>query len=366
MTPLYLPGLNGIRAIAAFFVVFAHITQRLDKFGLDRFIFGSDPNGNTFGAFLAGIGVAMFFTLSGFLITFLLLSEKSSGSISLKNFYMRRILRIWPLYFFYLLICLVVIYFIDFESVSYNLWYYILIAANIPFIFGGTIPLLSHYWSLAVEEQFYLIWPILSKLISMNKMLLYLLVSFGVLMFAKVIFKFIDVKFGISEPFYFLYVNRYDCMIIGAIAAVIYYQKKSILLGYLTSKLSQTIALLIICFFCLNGTMGDIISHEVASVATVIIILSQIESSQLIISLENPLLNFLGKISFGIYVYHLLLIHLLSKVIHFTDLTNGLSYLFVYAIVISTTILISYLSYKFLESPFLKVKNNFAIIKSTN
>ena len=99
---VYLPGLNGLRAIAALAVVVSHTTLALNQFGLDSNIFGTGQDGKPKGLDLAGDGVSLFFTLSGFLITFLLLKEKETGSLKVRNFYIRRILRIWPLYYLYL------------------------------------------------------------------------------------------------------------------------------------------------------------------------------------------------------------------------------------------------------------------------
>src|SRR5436189_6466393 len=99
---IHLKGLNGIRTIAALSVVLSHTFKRFHEFGLKQ------SNGWDFAIF----GVTMFFTLSGFLITFLLLKEKETFSdINIKSFYVRRILRIWPLYYLYLIIVLAVLYF---------------------------------------------------------------------------------------------------------------------------------------------------------------------------------------------------------------------------------------------------------------
>lgn len=86
-------GLNGIRAIAAISVLISHMNESLSFFGLS----------NLQGLDLAGFGVTMFFALSGYLITYLLLLEKRDyARINVGQFYIRRILRIWPLYYFFL------------------------------------------------------------------------------------------------------------------------------------------------------------------------------------------------------------------------------------------------------------------------
>src|SRR5689334_17749998 len=105
---IHLPGLNGLRAIAALGVVISHITLALSYFNLDPTIFGTDKDGHPIGLLLAGFGVSIFFALSGFLITYLLLREKEVAPISVRKFYVRRALRIWPLYYLYLAITLLV------------------------------------------------------------------------------------------------------------------------------------------------------------------------------------------------------------------------------------------------------------------
>src|SRR5205823_8171304 len=106
-------------------VVFSHISLWCSPFGITPSHRGSD---------LANFGVTMFFCLSGFLITYLLVLEKGKSSVNVKNFYLRRILRIWPLYFSYLFICLIVIWFNQPQKLPGSLAFYFLLAANIPFI----------------------------------------------------------------------------------------------------------------------------------------------------------------------------------------------------------------------------------------
>ena len=146
----HLKGLNGIRAIAALSVVITHVVQGLEMFGLPRMR----------GLEIAGYGVTMFFTLSGFLITYLLLLEKEKyKDVNIKQFYIRRILRIWPLYYLYLLLSLVALFIYDSQVLNGNVIFYVLLLANVPFILGVQIPVIGHFWSLGVEEQFYLFWP---------------------------------------------------------------------------------------------------------------------------------------------------------------------------------------------------------------
>jgi Predicted acyltransferases len=170
-TRIFFPNLDGLRFIC-FFVVYLHhcylsffsYTEKSAPgfFQVQEFLF-------KYGT----LGVNFFFVLSGFLITFLLIKEKEfTGTIHIGNFYVRRILRIWPLYFLCLFIGFVVFPFIkkmggEVMSESANPWYYLFFAGN--FDYMNTWPtkpdaiLLSVLWSVCVEEQFYLAWPIILR-----------------------------------------------------------------------------------------------------------------------------------------------------------------------------------------------------------
>lgn len=139
------PELDGLRGLSIILVLLGHARPVVERFPL--------------AGELAGLGVLVFFGLSGFLITDLLVRERAvTGGVSLKNFYMRRVLRIFPAY--YLLILVVtVLWQLDLvdDLDSRSLAACVLYLRN---IFGRT-EILGHTWSLALEEQFYALWPTL-------------------------------------------------------------------------------------------------------------------------------------------------------------------------------------------------------------
>jgi len=111
--------------------------------------------------------------------------------------------------------------------------------------------------------------------------------------------------------------------------------------------------------------IASFIDNEILTVVTVIIILGQITKTSPL-SLENESFDFLGKISYGIYVIHPLLIFLYSKILSNITTYDGLNYLIVYSTILGTTILLSHLSYKYFESKFLKIKERkFSVIRSS-
>ncbi|MCW3117691.1 MAG: acyltransferase [Chitinophagaceae bacterium] len=165
----YFPNLDGLRTIACFMVFSFHaLGMGHNRLGirneyLEKFLL-TFLNGKT--------GVSIFFVLSGFLITLIILSEiKQNGEFNLGHFYIRRILRIWPLYFLVLLIVFVLLPVIDhFLSISHSTAdtrpaYYFTFLSNFDvlriFENGGTDFLPSTItWSVAIEEQFYLFWAL--------------------------------------------------------------------------------------------------------------------------------------------------------------------------------------------------------------
>ena len=352
---LFLPGLNGLRAMAAMSVVFSHIGHNLHRFGLPKFTWD-----------LAGFGVTIFFSLSGFLITYLLLLEKQKDNIiHIKNFYIRRVLRIWPLYFLYLSLALLVIYIENRNVVPGILACYIFLAANIPFILGHPLPYVAHYWSLAVEEQFYLFWPWLVK---KSNSLFQVLVGFiGCMLLLKFLFRYVEIRTGNDILYTIISVTRFHCMAIGALGAYLYYYNNKIFLSITQNMLIQLLAWLNIAIIAINKFhIASIIDNEIVAITTVILIINQIANPKTVISLEKPLLDFLGKISFGMYVYHPLIIVLVAIAFRpqLSLLSEWIQYSVIYLVIPSLTIFTAWLSYNFYEKRFLKMKTQFSTIQS--
>lgn len=361
---IHLKGLNGLRAIAAIAVVISHTTLELKHFGLVDTIFGSGLNGKPKGLLLASYGVSIFFALSGFLITFLLLKEKEkTNKINIKGFYIRRILRIWPLYYFYILLCFIIYYI---YNINYNqnvIPFYLFLTANIPVVINTMLPFLGHFWSIGVEEQFYLFWPWFAKKDTI-KLLKHTFLLFIIIYTLKIIFGYLMYKYNISLPYTFINTTRIHTMLIGCIGAILYFKQYSIT-SLFTKKITQIISWLIILLIAINKfNISSLVDNEIVAVITVFIIFSQIKRTNFIFDLNNRIMDFIGKISYGIYVYHPLIIFITYKSINKFKESSLINYLIVYLFIISITIIISYLSYRFFESRFIKLKSKFAVIKS--
>jgi len=363
VTTTYFTGLNGLRAIAALSVVFSHITLSLNLFGLDPFVFGKYTDGNPKATLLAGFGVSIFFSISGFLITYLLVKEKSLQTINIKKFYTRRILRIWPLYFIYLTLVVISLNYYEVTFEKSSLLFYIFLSANIPFIFGGVIEYLGHYWSLGVEEQFYLFWPIIIKY-SKNVIRLSIILCISLVVLKLLIYSLSKKNEGLIPIYEIIHVTRFQCMLIGAIGGILFYKKNQLFLSIAKHRFIQIVSWFIVILIAINKFhLISVLDNEFVSIIAVFLILGQIENNKKIINLENIPLDFLGKLSFGIYVVHPLIIFFTSKFIQFkTD--EKFNYIIVFMVVFTLTILVSFISYKFIEKPILRFKKKFEVISS--
>jgi peptidoglycan/LPS O-acetylase OafA/YrhL len=359
---VHLPGLNGIRAIAAIGVVVSHTTLLLGAFDLDPYLFGSTPEGSPRGTDLAGFGVSMFFALSGFLITYLLLLEKEKQPIDVKNFYIRRVLRIHPLYYAYLAISLAVILILGLQFSWVSFFYYIFLAANVPFIFGFELPLVGHYWSLGVEEQFYLFYPWIVKKVRNLPWVLLALVAGLILL--KLVLRYVHTGYGLT-PYNFIHVTRFQCMLIGALGAWYFYIRQPLFIRLTTNLFVQLGSWTAIVLVAINRFhIASVLDSEFISVVTVFIILGQVTKTNRLINLDFGVFDFLGKISYGLYVIHPLVLFFLARVLKF-ELPVPLKYVVVYGLALGVTILIAYLSYHYFERYFLNRKSRFSAIQSS-
>ncbi|WNM20221.1 acyltransferase family protein [Flavobacterium capsici] len=360
--PIYFSGLNGLRAIAAIAVVISHTTVALKSFNLNPYILGVSNFGKPMVLSLAPYGVSMFFCLSGFLITYLLLAEKKVSSISIKKFYMRRLLRIWPLYYLYIFIVILVMIIYGLSVDINSLLFYMFFSANIVAFFRPGLLLLTHYWSLGVEEQFYLFWPWIIKKLD-KYLVIFCATSIIFLIGLKLC---LHVFFSNSILERFLHITRFQSMIIGGLGAILFFKKNNYFLKLFNNKIIQSLAWLVILLSAVNSFhIASVIDQEIISFVALILIIGQIKITNRIINLENKFFDYLGKISYGIYIIHPLLIFLLSKFIFFKNKLI-INYFIIYFLVLLLTIIISDLSFRYFEKFFMNLKKKFVIVNSSS
>jgi peptidoglycan/LPS O-acetylase OafA/YrhL len=362
---VYFPSLNGIRALAAILVCVGHIDEWSYRFGLES----TEYYKKQMGAY----AVVMFFVLSGFLITYLLLKEKEKyGTISYTKFYTRRILRIWPVYYIVLFIgALLVIAFASQLSHTRNIYvtflFYFFMVPNVVHNFGYRADLFGVLWSIGAEEQFYAVWPFIIK---NSKVIIR---SILILLCLYLAIKFIlTTQINSTIKFHkWLYFMSYDNMLVGAIAAWLYH-KKHMLLKILYHPVTQVICwlfLLISIFYePIHIPILPSFDRNYHAVIYAIIILNVGTNPKTIVSLENKICNFLGKLSYGIYAYHFIVLFLLSLAVkdYLVYIESDLlKRILMYVFGLGGTVLISYLSFTYIESWFLRKKEKFMLIKSS-
>ena len=372
---VYFPGFNGVRFLAASSVVFHHIEQFKTIFGYtNTFIYMNEHPV----IYQAGrLGVALFFVLSGFLITYLLLAEKlETGRINIGNFYIRRVLRIWPLYFWIVILSFFVFPHIPalyipgvsehtYEHFWSKLAFFGIVMPNIAITLYHEIPLCSHTWSIGVEEQFYLIWPWLIGSLHPRRTLLVLgsmAVALGLAFF------WLRYGPGSSAPQAgttmlliadFLAHFRIGTMAIGGIGAYLVFKKHPIL-TVLYQKSVQWIVYTVLAGMLATGVRIPGLNYEGYALFFVFLLMNLAANPNSVINLENRLCNFMGKISYGLYMYHPVCIVICLYVIRqFVPFSLGFSVL-LYISSYALTTLIAWLSYEYFEKQFLKLKDRFA------
>lgn len=381
---VYFPNLNGLRFIAAFMVLYDHLKFFKKVFGADQYKFPGEAN-------FGGLGVTLFFVLSGFLITFLLLEEhRKFGRIQLRFFYMRRVLRIFPLYFLTILLSFFILpHFISIPNFSeYNpmfahpgntpltisddpsffkkLLCFVFFVPNLSYLIYDLVPFGSQLWSVGVEEQFYFFWPTLLILFRKRLLAVLLIISVVIALSPMLLDHLVDYS---THPRLlivknFIYYFRIDSMAIGAIMAYLLASGKG-LLKFIYHPLVQWATILcILSGLCLNVSFAYF-TNQAYSVFFAILIVNLASNPRPVISLENSALRYLGKISYGLYIYNplgiVLSLHACSLLFsHETILFNAV--FFVTSIL--ATILLSAASYYFFEEKFLKLKPRFSKILS--
>jgi peptidoglycan/LPS O-acetylase OafA/YrhL len=353
--PIHLPGLNGLRAIAAIAVVISHLRLNLREFGLPQ----------QTGLLLAQYGVTAFFALCGFLISFLLLKERqATGRIDVRRFYIRRILRIWPLYYLYLAIASLVLAVVAPQALPGSLPLYFVLLPNVPFIRGDSLPLIDHYWSLGVEEQFYAFWPLL--LARIRSPFAVLPAAVVVFLIAKAAAGYLKFRYQVEIPWLILSVNRFDCMLVGAIGAVLVCEKSHAWLRLCGAWPTQAIAWTVLALVALElFQIHPLVNHEIVAAATTLIIVRLAGASSSRVWLDRSIFDFAGKISFGIYIYHPLVILALATLLRNlpgVDLTGLAGQALLYCAAVGATMGVAWVSYAVMERPILRFKTRYAVI----
>ena len=336
----HLPALDGLRAVAVLIVVLGHAGLALPT----------------------DLGVSAFFVLSGFLITRLLLREDAeTGRVSLSQFYLRRTLRIFPAYYAFIAFSFAV------DHVRGDAWSPAMLASAVGYVMnyynaatGHPGTSVAHAWSLAVEEQFYLLWPVLFILAARRgrRALIATLVGIcgSILVWRSVLY----LGAGVGPAYIYNALDtRFDNLAIGCLLAVIVELPRTVRLGEAVARTQwlplATLALLLTSRYWISEAYHYTLGFTVNAVLMAVLLVQflQLQSRPLWRWLEHPVTRYLGLISYPMYLYHSwagsVARHLPFAPTSWEPVTT-----------VAVTILLATGSYYVVERPFLSLKHRFA------
>lgn len=333
-----IPSLDGIRAIAVILVVVFH--------------YGLPINGPT--------GVMAFFVLSGFLISWLLLKEeKRWGRVSLKLFFYRRILRIFPN--FYVYICVIIGVWILIKrpipwgqvgaSLIYTTNYYSI-------VMGDPNNGLSHAWSLSIEEQFYLLWPAIFVFLKDNRLRIRCLLG---AILATWIYRWGLVAWNVPGTYIYLSLEtRADHLLVGCALAIALYERRITGLVNIVTK-SPHLIWLTAGVLALSSTAAlsvpryrDAVGFTIDPLLIALLLVQSIAfASTSAAWLNHPVVAWIGRLSYSIYLYQQVLIHPLQKQLGKLPLWIELPIAFACIVLFAAVV------HRLIELPFLRWKDTF-------
>jgi len=339
-----IPSLDGFRAISIILVLFCH--SRLSP-GFPAALADTARQGE--------VGVTVFFVISGFLITYLLLEEKSkSGAINIKAFYFRRAVRIIPVYILYVVFIFLWRNFEEMGLTAQNFIHVLTFTVNFD---QGRNWFLGHFWSLSVEEQFYLFWPAVLLLFHKHlKGALLFLIAYSCI--ARVIaYKFPEYRLISLSPFF----GYSGAIFTGALGGILFHEnpdvvKHKIFRSYV-AQITAIVLFLGFVYFTEHGKLallslpfGDV----VISGSVLFLIMAYVFPSGGAVykALNHKYVVHIGVLSYSIYIW---------QEFFFVGHITGFWRTFPYNIVVIYGV--SSASYYLWERPFLKVKKHFSVNK---
>jgi peptidoglycan/LPS O-acetylase OafA/YrhL len=376
---VYFPGLDGLRFFAALAVALSHVELMKQYHGY--------PSAYERPAVyeLGRLAVTLFFVLSGYLITYLLLEEKKlTGDISVRHFYVRRLLRIWPLY--YLVVGLAFFVFphvpalviprYSAEIGVHMAWTFPLFLFLLPQLALSVydpVPLAEPVWSIGVEEQFYLLWPLLMRRFRSFLALALLVIAASLSARYLALAMATASRAGPARLLFwnqvinYFYFTRIECMAIGGIFAWVVFRRPRRVVAFLHDRRVQAVVYALTAWLLVTDAFKPIFTYALPAVCFAVLILNVSTNPRSLIRLPGRAFTFLGNISFSVYMFHEVAIQLTLYALvtgtgtRFADAGSNVA---LYAASMLLTGVIATVSYLFFERPFLRLKARFGVIAS--
>lgn len=374
---------NELRFLAAFGVIIHHIEVNKYRLGYESLV--GHPLFDRFITHLGQFAVSCFFALSGFLMTYLLLEEhRVAGAINVKAFYIRRVLRIWPLYFLTVAIGFVLmpglahltqlpsIYQKRIDALEMHwggaLLLFVFMLPNLALRFYPPVVGASHAWSIGVEEQFYALWPWFMRWF--RRRLVAALVGLVAAKFALQALAYgisittTDSSIRNAAGLAHVFLSRLwiENMAFGGLGAWAVVAGVAPRLVSWPIQFASTAAILLVTF---ASTGSKLIDHLIEPLAFTILMINLSLNPRPLFRVDSAWMNRLGQISYGLYMFHPAVIVWTFTVLPPTAANHtGLLSAAAYAIVLPVTWLLSHLSYRYLESRFLARKPRYSVVMS--
>lgn len=368
----YRPELDTLRFFAFFGVFVFHILPHDPDSYLSKHLLPASVVPYVCAISGAGaFGVDLFFALSAYLITILLIREEEvRGAIDVRAFYVRRILRIWPLYFFFIAVAAVVSYRVSTQHLGWHyVAAYLLLAGNWMYVWKG-MPhsIATPLWSVSIEEQFYLAWPIALRRLSRRQLVFAVLC---LLLLANLARVFVVYSHGLGAAVEYNTFTRLDAIALGILVA--YFLGSEVPALSLPARVALASVSLLTWFLVAGHTdlnaqtelapvLGTLLGRPLVALAAAGMLVAMIGAPAAgARAFTHRWLTYLGRISYGLYVYHPAGLLAASRLFR----TNSVKSFALYAATgFAFTVLFSSLSYRFLESPFLRLKERFSVVRS--
>ncbi len=360
----YFPELDAIRIFLFFGVWSYHALPRENSFFIEHRFSLALSSFITTAIKACMCSLDVFFILSAFLITELLLREREAKiSVDLRAFYVRRLLRIWPLYFFMIALAVLLTRFDHNQVFSWNYVFgFLFFTGNWVMILHGfrKAAFMAPLWSVSFEEQFYLLWPLVLRKASSR---LIRNIAIGLLVIASLVRLALLLHHVAGDALWFNTFARLDSIALGVLLALAFHGRSTFSFGlpvriaFLTLGIS---AWVFVGYYCglLNPfptLVRGMIGYPLMSLGGAAIFLCVLGAPQDGMPfLKNPLLVYLGKISYGLYAFHLLALQLSANL--FAQYHHPFTQTFSLLFALGMTFFLAVISYRWLESPFLRWK----------
>lgn len=367
-------GFYGLRFLAIVVILVAH------AFMTDC-DFGHCHGGYGYVQALGTLALQFFFVASAFLITFLLLAEEQKlGRLSLRNFFLRRILRIWPAYFVLLLLVWGLVNRLDFfriphvsdaffqadPSRCYTL-YFAFLPQLVPF-YHAMVPYLHHTYTIGIEEQFYFLWGLLFLLLRRKRALVFALIALGIPVLGALqqvfyaahpaLNRSATVLAYVFKAVTYLEYSRLSTFAIGAWLGYSYFYGKP-WIGVFRHRAVQALVYLLLVLLVATRYQVPWVHNELLALLAGALMLVASFPDRSLVPFHRRWLVYLGHRSYGIYLFHIIALVLAIRSLGPVPLQGAPRFAALLLLSVLYATLLGWLSYAVIETPFLRLKDRF-------